>query len=348
MTITEAYQLAQQNNSFPRATVLDDKTRTVDLDCTLVRRLSIPHNYNGELPDLSMFPNLESLSCTRVITMDYFSRQDFSRLKELYISFNYGEGEISLSSPNLEKLNIAIRNNESDQLNMFACNNNSIRLHHMPKLQALAFRFCSGHKIIVDELFPSVERVAFVNFDWPDYSILRNFPNMSSLTISGCGCENVNFISNYTQLRRLDLSYNHIQDIQPLTILPMLEYIDLRNNHIVDADILRCDKCTVIVNLEDYYLEQFKGDIQRSITVAYNFINQCRLPNSARPRWETQLYDRMSDDDIFVRKFTQEIERHIRYYSTEGRGYLRHKIPAIRLRQHIDSTYPFVQIRESI
>ena len=342
MTIQDAYEWARHNHWPERASILDNKTCVADLDCTSVTRLSVSHSYAGELPDLNLFPKLESFSCTSAITMEYLSRQDLSKIKELYISFNYGEGEIFLSAPRLEKLNIAIRNNESNQLNMFSCNDNSIRLKNMPRLQSLSFRFCTGHRIIIDEIFPSVERVSFINQDWTDYSILRYFPRLSALTISGCSCDNIAFLEEYKTLKELDLSYNYIRDITPLTTLPLLEYVNLRKTLVEDANTLKSDECTVVVTPEDYQMERFKEDVQRSIIIAYDFIDQCRVPNPARPEAETRFFDHMSNDEIFVWKFKKEINRQIKTYSSHNPNYPRTPIATDILVSYIHREYPFV------
>ena len=347
MTIQDAYEWARHNRWHEPASILDNKTSIADLDCESVTRLSVSHTYTGELPDLNCFPKLESFSCTSVITMEYLSRQDLSKIKELYISFNYGEGEICISAPKLEKLNIAIRNNENDQLNMFSCNNNLIRLANMPKLRYLSFRFCTGHKIIIEEIFPSVEQVSFVNQDWTDYSILRFFPRLTALTISGCSCDNIKFLENYKTIKELDLSYNYIRDITPLTTLPLLEYVNLRKTLVEDVSMLKNDECTVVISTEDYQMERFKEDVQRSIIIAYDFIDQCRVPNPARPEAETRFFDRMSNDELFIWKLRREIEQHIQHYSSKSRGCPRHYLPPHKLHDYLVREYPFVSWRES-
>ena len=344
MTIQDAFEWARHNHWHEPASVLDDKHTLADLDCDTVRRLLVSQRYLGELPDLSLFPHLNAFTSTKPVTTDYLAKQDLTVLKELNLYFEYGAGKIYLSLPTLEELTIAISNNDSDQLNMFACNDNSIHLENMPRLRRLIFRKCTGHKLYIEEIFPSIETVGFVNQDGTDYSILKRFPRLTNLTIAGCGCSDISFLAEYKTLKRLFLSYNYISNIQPLVKLPLLEYVDLRKNEITDASTLISDDCTVVISAEDASFEQFRGDVERSLITSYDFIERCRIPNPARPEWETRFFDRMSNDEIFVWKFKQEILNHIKRYSTENRGYPRTLIPAERLQAFISKEYPFVSL----
>ena len=344
MTIQDAFEWARHNHWHEPASVLDDKKTLADLDCNTVTRLLVSQRYQGELPDLSLFPHLQAFTSTKAVTTEYLAQQDLSAIKELHLYFDYGAGEIHLSLPRLEELTIAISNNDSDQLNMFACNDNSIYLENMPRLRRLVFRKCTGHRIRIDEVFPSVETVGFVNQDWTDYSILKNFPRLTALTISGCGCTDISFLAEHKTLKKLFLSYNYISDIQPLTKLPLLERVDLRRNEIADASILRTDECIVVITPEDASLEQFSGDVERSLIMSYDFIERCRVPNPARPERETRFFDRMSNEEIFVWKFKQEITNHINRYSTENKGYPRALVPVERLQAFIAKEYPFISL----
>lgn len=344
MTIQEAFEWARHNHWHEPASVLDDKRTLADLDYNAVTRLLVSQRYPGELPDLSLFPHLKAFTSTKAVTTKYLARQDLTSLKELNLYFEYGAGEIYFSLPRLEELTIAISNNDSDQLNMFACNDNSIRLEKMPRLRRLMFRNCTGHKLYIEEMFPSLETVGFINQDGTDYSILKHFPRLTALTIAGCGCTDISFLTEYKTLKRLFLSYNYIDDIQPLTNLPLLEYVDLRKNEITDVSILSSDECTVVISAEDTSFEQFRGDVERSLITSYDFIERCRIPNPARPERETRFFDRMSNEEIFVWKFTQEITNHIKRYSTENQGYPRTLIPVERLHAFIAKEYPFISL----
>lgn len=112
-----------------------------------------------------------------------------------------------------------------------------------------------------------------------------------------------------------------------------------------DVDLRRYNfEYTVVITPEDASLEQFRSDVERSLITSYDFIERCRVPNPARPERETRFFDRMSNEEIFVWKFKQEITNHINRYSTENRGYPRTLVPAERLQAFIAKEYPFIPL----
>ena len=118
MTIQDAFEWARHNHWHEPASMLDDKHTLADLDCNTVTRLLVSQRYQGELPDLSLFPHLNAFTSTKPVTTEYLAKQDLTVLKELNLYFEYGAGKIYLSLPKLEELTIAISNNDSDQLNI--------------------------------------------------------------------------------------------------------------------------------------------------------------------------------------------------------------------------------------
>lgn len=103
----------------------------------------------------------------------------------------------------------------------------------------------------------------FVNQDRTDFSILSKFPLLNELTISGCDCRDVHFLSSVKTLRRLNLSYNNLTDISPLITLHHLEHLDVHHTPIVEAQELIERGCNVVITLEDVSLERFKWELSQ-------------------------------------------------------------------------------------
>lgn len=343
MTLQEAFEYGKSLANPPRYTALGANQSISDLprDTT---RLLIKHDYSGELPDLSFFPNLEAFSSTLPVTMDYVARQDLTKLKELSLRFENGADVICILAPALERLSLSIENIDAAQLDMFTQNENTIFLANMPKLKELRFSYCTWQKIVVNGPMPSVEKLTFFNQDLTDFSILAAFPNLKELTVTGCTCTDASFVKGLNKLVTLDLSYNYIRDFSPLLELPILETVNVYRNPENDAHLLKEKGCYVIATAEDKSFEQFKFSIRSSFYHAYRYIGACRLPNPARPLWEQRLIDKETDEELFVRRFTDEVKRQIVNYSTAADWHCHHAVPVERLEEYVRSEYPFTSL----
>lgn len=346
MNLYETIDLAKKAQPDKRPTVLDDKTTVDDLMCEYVTELLIVHSYEAELPDLSLFPNLTSFSCTNPVTMDYIVRQDLSKLKKLRISFNNCEGAITINASSLELLGISIHNNypEEIQLDAFACQDNYIQLSDMPYLKQIEFRYCTGHRIILADDYSSVEKAVFVNQDGTDFSILSKFPLLKELTISGCNCRDVNFLRSIKTLRRIDLSYNCLSDISPLLVLNHLEHLDVHHTPITEATDFVQRGCEVVITLEDVSFQRFKWDLNRLPYETLCYADRCRIPNSAKPEREQRFYDSKTNDELFAWCFNRKVNRLIDDYSINAEQRLRHMVSRDRLIDCVLERYPFVEI----
>lgn len=309
MTLQEAYGHAQNIIPSRHSVILRADESIDELDCKKAESLSIMYSYKGPLPNLSLFPNLTSFSCSRPVNMEYIAKQDLTKLKTISLVFENGAGGISILAPAAESLRINIDNDHDPQLDMFTCHDNTIFISNMPRLRQLSFWCCTWHKIIINGTMPSVEKVVFCNQDYTDYSILDSFPNLKELTITGCTCTDVSFLSKLHSLTKLDLAYNYILDVSPLLELPSLKKVNLYHTSVKNAQLLKDKGCYVIVTREDNSFERFKGEIWTALYSSARYVTTCRLPNSARPEHFQRFIDRKTDEEIFAWQLAYELKR---------------------------------------
>lgn len=344
MTLQEALELGRNMNFGPRYTIIGAGQSVGDISCDTTRLL-LGHNYNEELPNLSLFPKLEAFSSSRPVTMDYIAKQDLTRIKELHLRFKNGSGAICILAPELEDLSICIDKNTEAQLDMFTCNENSIFLANMPRLKRLQFRQCTWHKVIINSLMPLVETLVFCNQDYTDFSLLEKFPNLKELIVTGCGCKNVSFVKGMTKLVKLDVSYNYISDISPLLDLPMLREINIRRNmEDTNAQILQEKGYKVIMNDADYAFEEFKGRLRTATWHAHLFIEQSRKRDTKRSPLYQSFLDTRADEDLFLWSFTKSVQHELDAFGGAQEKYCRYPVPKERLFAYVREEYPFVRI----
>lgn len=344
MTLQEALEMGRNMDFGPRSTMVGANQSVEDLPRDITR-LFIRYGYTDELPDLSLFPCLEAFSSTLPVTMDYLAQQDLTKIKELYLRFENGAGAICILAPALETLSIAIDNNEDAQLDFFTCSENSIFLANMPHLKSLQFRQCTWHKVIINGVMPSVERLVFCNQDHTDFSILDKFPNLKELTVTGCGCKDVSFIKGLNNLTKLDVSYNYISDITPLLDIPSLQEVNIRRNtEQNNAHLLRDKGCKVIMNDADYSFEEFKRHLRIATWHAHLFIEQSRKHDSKRNPLYQKMLDTKPDEELFLWSFTKSVQHELESFDGASEKHIHFPVPKERLLFHVQEEYPFVKL----
>ncbi len=81
-------------------------------------------------------------------------------------------------------------------------------------------------------------------------NFISSFPDLTSLSITGCGLEDISFISHLSQLKNLSLSGNHISNIDAISNLTNLEFLSFSDNHISDLQSI-----SSFVNLKTLFLD---------------------------------------------------------------------------------------------
>ncbi len=345
MTLQEAMEYGKNKSFEPSATFLGAKMSANDLACNEVTSLLIQHNFDGELPDLSLFPNLTSFTSTIPVDMEYIARQDLTKLKRLSLGFEYGAGTICILAPALEELSINIRKNANPQLDMFACNENSIVISNMPHLTSLALWRCTWHKVILDRLMPSVEKLVICNQDYTDFSVLKYFPNLKELTVTGCGCRDVEFAKNLRNLVKLDISYNYISDFTPLLDLPQLKEVNIRRNAANNNARLLLEKgCKVIMTDGDYSFEQFKSHLKTALWRAHRFVLRYRQQKTNRDPLMQKTINLHTEEELFLWDFKNSVKYELKAYAEESKDHFHFPVPKEKLISYVKEEYPFVDI----
>ncbi len=349
MTLQEAMELGRSMSFEPRSTMVGANTSISDLPCHEITRLFLQHGYTGELPDLSLFPNLTSFSSSIPISMEYLARQDLTRIKKLSLAFENGAGAICILAPALEELSINIRNNGDPQMDMFTCAQNSIYLTNMPHLRELRLQRCTWHEIIIHEAMPSVEKVVFCNQDYTDYSVLQKFPNLKELTVTGCGCCNVDFVKGLCHLRKVDVCYNYISDISPLLELPLLEEVNLRRNtESNNAHLLQEKGIKVIRNDTDYSFERFKADLRLALWRACQYVDSYRFPiHKGSPEQQYLLHSK-DVAEVFTLHFGRSVRNELEAHSPNSKRPPCFPVPRELLVSYVQTEYPFIQIESML
>jgi len=325
--------------------MLNAKISLDELDYGAITNLYIMHDYDRELPDLSIFPNLISFSSSLPVDMAYLEKQDLSRIKKLRLLFNIGAGEIRINAPALEVFAVNILNNDYLQLDIFTCYDNSIVLSGKPMLKQLEFRHCSGHEVLFDGDFPFVEKVVFCEQGNTDFGMLAAFPNLKELSIIRCGCHDVEFARELKNLVKLDVSYNYISDIAPLLDLPLLEEVNLfHNNEVTNACLLKEKGCKVLVTNADKSFESFKSSLRTVVITTYAYVEHGRKPDPKRNSVVQHFIDRRTDECIFLWSFTNAVKRKIDYFSTSASMQCQFPIPYELLVDYVRTEYSFVEI----
>lgn len=102
-----------------------------------------------------------------------------------------------------------------------------------------------------------------------DYSVVKNFKDLTYLNLSICGIENIDFIKDLTSLEKLYLAYNKISHVNALSKLTSLKKLALGNNEIYNIACLKD-----LTKLEQFTVE---NNNLSDVKVVYNFTALTKL-----------------------------------------------------------------------
>ena len=141
-----------------------------------------------------------------------------------------------------------------------------------------------------------------------DYNFMEKFSNLEVLRISSCDLSDCSFVQKLTHLSILDLAYNNIKTMPKPT--SNLSYLNLKRNNIEDPDVYSLAD-EVIISERDYRIHDFKDWINSIVHISYVHVMYSRKPNPKRPEFMQRLIDSKTDEELFLRNLTNEINHYI-------------------------------------
>lgn len=90
-----------------------------------------------------------------------------------------------------------------------------------------------------------------VSLSQTELSAIGSLPNLTDLTLAGCGLSSVEALSGLRNLNRLSLSGNTIRDISALSFMTELHELDLSNNAVTNLNAISGLKKLTHLNLAD-------------------------------------------------------------------------------------------------
>lgn len=342
MTLQEVYQKSKDGHREAVRTALRKGVEVSDLDCENVTELYIFHDYEGLVPDLSLFPQLVAFSSSVALTPDYLERQNLSDITHLSLTFDNGSGHIKINAPNLTDLDIYIRNNEDDQLSLFQNNDNAIDISVSLKLKSFKISHTTGYEIITGGIINCVEKVVIIDRRTCDFQFLYNFPCVRELTIGSSKCNDVSFAQRLTFLEYVDFSYNEIEDVTCLAHLPLLKKVDIYRNNVREVSCLASKRCEIIWTEEDHSFASFKRSVATDIALGYSYVQHCRKPNPRRAKFWDDVYVKKTDEEIFCRYLRAKLKEEIENYTVNAKKHYRIPVPIERISSFINVEFPFL------
>jgi hypothetical protein len=275
-----------------------------------VKKLHFSHEFSGELPCLEDYPNLEELSISSDFQISDLQDQDLSKIKSLSVFSDYSETKISFQTDELKRLDLHICNNQyRDQIGLFDKPFPIIDLHNLNNLETLVLYDVKGCQIIWPEQSNSVKKLVVVYGEFLDYTFIDNFPNVEDLSLVSCNISDCSFVQRLNNLSVLDLASNNIETI-PKPVCH-LSFLNLKWNKIIEDSNIYSFADEVIITERDYQLHSFKNWINSFIYSSYRQVLYHRKPNPKRPEIMQRIIDSKTDEELFLRNLTDEINHYI-------------------------------------
>lgn len=339
MTIQEAFEKAQSICEIKRPTIFDGNTDVSQVNCSEVLALSIFHDYNKELPEISLFPNITSFHSTKILSMEYINTQDFSQIKSLYLSFDKNCGEIKVHAPQLEELTIYICNNDSDQINIFdEISTNVIDISNLPNLRTIKLMHTTGYKIITKVQQPTITQLIITDRRDNDFEFVTHFPCIEQLTICDSQCTDISFLRELKCITHLNLSHNEIMDISPITITDIIKSIDLYRNPVKNIHVLDAFSGELVFSEKDYAIKRFASTMWTLSNMAYHHVQACKKDDSKRSPYLKKLYSEKSELELYLDCFTMLLKREKEKLYQDKRSILTDK----DIDGFVEKEYPFL------
>ncbi len=309
-----------------------------------VKKLHFSHEFSGELPCLEDYPNLEELSFGYNMQMSDLQGMDLSKIKSLSVYPDYSETDISFNAELLKELYLCVNmNTYTDQIGLFDKPKPIIDLHNLNNLESLRLCHIKGCDIIWPEDAGCVKCLMIEDGEFSDYCFLDNFPNVEKLRLSSCDISDCSFVQRLSHLSILDLSYNNIKTIPKPT--SNLSFLNLKRNNIIGDPDIYSFADEVIISERDYRIHDFKRWINDSVYRSYVHAMYLRKPNSKRQEFMQKYIDSKTDEELFLRNLTDEINHYIaRILDPDDYWNRRAKLTFEELESIANEILPFVEI----
>ncbi len=128
-----------------------------------------------------------------------------------------------------------------------------------------------------------------------DYSVVKNFKDLTYLNLSMCDIDNIEFLKDLTSLEKLYLVSNKISNVSPLRKLTSLKKLALGTNEIYSIDCLKD-----LTNLERFTVE---NNNLSDVTVVYNFTSLTHLDVSRNYLTDEafeELMEKVTADSVII------------------------------------------------
>ena len=342
MTIKEVMEQAKECCEQQRPARLSDKNGLDTIDCNEINRLLITSDYTGPIPDLHIFSKLKKLHISRQISLAEFEQMDLSSIEDLFIVLEKKGDFIRFNLPKLKKLSVYISDNEAEQLSVFNTFDAVIDIRGCAALEALELRHCTDYKIKSDML-PNLTKLRCVDYKQYDFEILKFTPNLTHLTVSECWINNIDFLSLVPNLLSLDLSYNEITNADKVMELSNLQSLNLCINPLDDKEKYKTLPCKTIITDKDRDFERFLSSVWTSINMAYRMVISERKPDPKRKPFLQYMYDRQTDEQIYIRTLAAYIKRNIEYHTSTKKSWRKNVLlTPEELTEYVLQEYPFL------
>lgn len=187
--------------------------------------------------------------------------------------------------------------------------------------------------------FSSIEEL-YVNFEKKEPFIRFNLPKIKKLQI--CISNNEDY-----QLSLFDLA-DTVIDISGCVALEELELhhctgCEIKTDMLPKLKKYKTIPCETFTTEKERDFQMFLFSVRRSRNLAYLGLKSARTPNPKRNPFVQKMYDRETDEQIFVRNLASNIKHTIEYHtSTKKSGRKNILLTAEELTEYVLQEYPFL------
>lgn len=283
----------------PREAQLNAKYGLADLQPDEITRLYISQEYEGVLPDFSLFPCLVEFSCSKELPFEYFRDQNMTEIKKLRIAVNCHQDRLSINAPALHE--IVIYPSSGPGRDLFNTSNKEIIFDGAPLLEAVCIRRNCVFDVSSIRSLRKLRRLTIFDGIVPENVIHDELESLDDLCISDCELTNIDFLKVGCNLQHLDLNRNYIRVFDRVASFPRLKRLIIYENPIQNEVFLRqLGINELIINHRDKILAEYPRIMKTCRYIAYRQLLSIRTDCSKYyPRHQDYIRN-ASDEDLFL------------------------------------------------